>query len=203
MEKSRALLANRDEPVKYDRNLAVKELAHLLATPGYTTDQSVLNERKLKGFTVEDKQKFDVEQTEEELELELMADEVTAIMSTTSETFMLSAPMTLTVKKPNNAYSKAAHVGSEDFGPVRCYLGKRGKLIFVFKPIMVSDYLEMEMDEAQAKASLVGFKDFLKEHVGDLDYKASQIRARLAAKKEQDKLADRHETYKDIGFGSW
>lgn len=203
MEKSRALLANRDEPVKLDRQRFASEMAHLLATPGYTTDKSALNERGLKEHTMEDKQKFDVEQTEEELELELMAEEVTAIFAATTETFMLSSPMTLTVKKPNGGYSKVAHVGSEDFQPVRAYLGKRGKLIFAFKPVMVSEYIEMEMDEASCKAHLVGFKDFMYEFVGDIDYKTGQIRARLASKKEAEKLADRHETYKDIGFGSW
>lgn len=199
MEKSRALLANRDEPVKLDRQRFAAEMAHLLMTPGYTTDKSALNERGLKGYTVEDKQKLD----EEEMELELMAEEITAIFAATTETFMLSSPMTLTVKKPNGGYSKVAHVGSEDFQPVRAYLGKRGKLIFAFKPVMVSEYSEMEMDEESCKAHLVGFKDFLREFVGDIDYKTGQIRARLAAKKEAEKLADRHETYKDIGFGSW
>lgn len=201
MAKSLALLANRDEPVKLDRQRVASELTHLLATPGYTTDKSSLRERGLKEFQMEEIKP--VEQTEEELELDLLAEEITAIFAATTETFMLSSPMALTVKKANGSYSKVAHVGSEDFEPVRTYLGKRGKLIFVFKPVMVSEYSEMEMDEASAKANLVGFKDFLKEFVGDIEYKTGQIRARLAAKQEADKLADRHETYKNIGFGSW
>lgn len=201
MDKSRALLANRDEPVKLDRQRFASEMAHLLATPGYTTDKSSLTERGLKEFQMEEVKP--VEQTEEELELDLLAEEITAIFAATTETFMLSSPMALTVKKPNGGYSKVAHVGSEDFQPVRTYLGKRGKLIFVFKPVMVSEYSEMEMDEASARANLVGLKDFLKEFVGDIETRTAQIRAQLAAKQEQAKLADRHETYKDIGFGSW
>jgi hypothetical protein len=201
MAKSLALLANRDEPVKLDRQRFASEFAHLLATPGYTTDKSSLKERGLKEFQMEDIKP--VEQTEEELELDLLAEEITSIFASTTETFMLSSPMALTVKKPNGGYSKVAHVGSEDFQPVRTYLGKRGKLIFVFKPVMVSEYSEMEMDEASAKANLVGLKDFLEEFVGDIEAKTAQIRAQLAAKQEQAKLADRHETYKDIGFGSW
>lgn len=206
MEKSRALLTNRDEPLRYDRNLAIKEMAHLLLTPGYTTDKSVLNERQLKGYTLEDKDIKPVkpaEQSEEDLELDLLAEEVTGVLASSTETFMLSSPMALTVKKPNGGYSKVAHVGSEDFQPARAYTGKRGKLIFVFKPVMVSEYVEMEMDETSAKANLVGFKEFLAEFVGDIDAKTGQVRARIAAKMEQSKLADRHETYKDIGFGSW
>ena len=144
-----------------------------------------------------------IEQSEEELELDLLAEDISRILGATTETFMLSSPVSLTVRRPNNTYSKVAHVGSEDFSPVRCYLGKRSKLIFVFKPIMVCDYSEMEMDEASAKANLVGFKEFLKQFVGDIEYKTGQVRAQIAAKKEAEKLADRHETYKDIGFGSW
>lgn len=201
MAKSLALLANRDEPVKLDRQRFASEMAHLLATPGYTTDKSSLKERGLKEFQMEEIKP--VEQTEEELELDLLAEEITGIFASTTETFMLSSPMALTVKKPNGGYSKVAHVGSEDFQPVRTYLGKRGKLIFVFKPVMVSEYSEMEMEEASAKANLVGLKDFLKEFVGDIESRTAQIRAQLASKQEQAKLADRHETYKDIGFGSW
>jgi hypothetical protein len=201
MDKSLVLLANRDEPVKMDRQRFASEWAHLLATPGYTTDKSQLSERGLKEFKMEENKV--VEQSEEELELDLMAEEITGILKAATETFMLSAPITLTVKRPNQSYAKVPHVGSEDFEPVRAYMGKRGKLIFVFKPVMVSEYSEMEMDEASATANLVGFKDFLAEYVGDLDFKAGQIRARIAGKKEQEKLADRAETYKDIGFGSW
>lgn len=201
MEKSVALLAARDEPLNFDRQAFVKEFNKLLTTPGYTTDTSRMTEPNIKESKMEEK--TPVEQTEEELELDLLAEEVTGILAATTETFMLSAPMSLTVKRSNDTYSKVAHVGSEDFQPVRCYLGKRGKLIFTFKPVMVSEYAEMEMDEASAKANLVGFKDFLYEFVGDINYKTGQIRARLAAKQEEAKLADRHETYKNIGFGSW
>ncbi len=203
MEKFRALLTNRDEPVRFDRDAFSKEFAHLLATPGYTTDQSQLKERGLKEFNMD--QNNPTEQAEDALtlELDLLAEAVTDVMATTAETFMLSAPLSLTVKRPNNTYAKVAHVGSEDFVPVRCYVGKRNKLIFVFKPVMISGYSEMEMDEVSAKASLVGFKPFLNEKIGDLGVKVSSIRAQIASKQEQEKLADRHETYKDIGFGSW
>ena len=64
-------------------------------------------------------------------------------------------------------------------------------------------YAEMEMDEASAKANLVGFKDFLKESVGSIEAKVAQIKVDLAAKQESAKMADRAETYKNIGFGSW
>lgn len=201
MEKSRALLTNRDELVKFDREWSVKEFAHLLATPGYTTDKSQLKERGLKEYKMEDNKA--IERSEEELELDLLAEGISRILDGTTETFMLSAPVSLTVRRHNNTYSKLAHVGSEDFAPVRCYMGKRNKLIFVFKPVMISEYLEMEMDEVSAKANLMGFKEFLTQFVGDIEYRTGQVKAQIAAKKEAEKLADRHEAYKDIGFGSW
>ena len=145
-----------------------------------------------------------IDQSEEELGFDLLAEEVTdALRNNSSETFMLLSPMTLVVKRENGTYSKVAHVGCEDFLPTRCYWGRRGKLIFVFKPVMASDYVEMEIDEASARAYLIRFGDFLKELVGDLDQRIARIRTKVAAKREAEKLADRHETYKDIGFGSW
>jgi hypothetical protein len=200
MEKSQALLESRDEPIKYDRAAFAAEFTHLLKTPGYTTDKSQLRERGLKEFKMEqDKEAL----SEEELALVLMCEEITEVLGATQETFMLSAPMALTVKKANNAYSKVPHVGSEDFAPSRAYVGKRGKIIFIFKPVMVSEYSEMEMDETQASANLVGFKEWLRENVGDFQGKLKEMRVESAKKAEQAKLADRYETYKNIGFGTW
>jgi len=199
MEKSAALLASRDEPVRFDRNTAAQEFAHLLRTPGYTTDKSALKDRGLEEFRMVEQ----VKKTEEELALDELAKKMSEAMKRTQETFMLSAPASLTVRKSNGAYSKAAHVGMEDFQPTSAYVGKRGKIIFVFKPVMVADYVEMEMDEQQAFAHLNGFKDFIRENVGDLHRLQSEIKVEMAKKAEEQKLADRFETYKDLGFGSW
>jgi len=198
MEKSAALLTNRDEPRNFDRQKFAAEMAHLLLTPGYTTDKSALKERGLEEFKMEQPTK-----SEEELALEEISKKMSEAMKATTETFMLSAPVTLTVRKSTGGYSKQAHMGMEDFQPVSAYMGKRGKIIFVFKPVMVSDYAEMEMDEQQAFAHLNGFKDFIRERVGDLHKLQSEIKVEMAKKAEEQKLADRFETYKDIGFGSW
>lgn len=124
-----------------------------------------------------------------------------------ADTFMLMEPIQLTVKranKPGDGYSKRPHIGGENFRPLRCYAGKRNKLIYVFKPLEVADYVEMEMDEEAAKKSLGGFTDFLKQ-ITDFDLqnrlKNAQDKASLDA--EREKLADRHEVYSDQGFGSW
>jgi hypothetical protein len=116
---------------------------------------------------------------------------------------MLAAPETLTVKRTNGAYSKQAHIGSEDFAPKSAYIGKRGKLIFVFAPVMVAEYVEMEMDENQAREKLMGFKDFLKEHLGDVQALIAEARANAATREERKSMESRSEAYKDIGFGSW
>lgn len=199
MDKLQALLAALEDPIEFDRISAAKELAHLLKTPGYTTDKSQLRERGLEEFKMEEETKI----TDEELAMELLCEELSTALGKATESFMLSSPLALTVKKANGTYSKVAHVGSEDFAPARAYMGKRGKIIFVFKPVMVSEYSEMEMDDRQARESLVGFKEWLRENFGDMQGKLADIRAEAAKKAEQTKLADRYETYKDIGFGTW
>lgn len=199
MDKLEALRAALEGPVKFDRSFAAKEWAHLLKTPGYTTDKSQLKERGLEEFKMVEEPKI----SDEDLAMELMCEELSAALGKATESFMLSSPLALTVKKANGAYSKVAHVGSEDFAPARAYMGKRGKIIFVFKPVMVSEYSEMEMDERQARESLVGFKEWLRENFGDMQSKLTEIRSEAAKKAEQTKLADRYETYKDIGFGTW
>jgi hypothetical protein len=202
MDKLQALLDALEAPAKFDRPFAAKELeelVHLIKTPGYTTDKSQLKERGLEEFKVEQEPKI----SDEDLAMELMCEELSVTLGKSTETFMLSSPLALTVKKANGAYSKVPHVGSEDFAPARAYMGKRGKIIFVFKPVMVSEYSEMEMEERQARENLVGFKEWLRENFGDMTSKLAEIRSEAAKKAEQTKLADRYETYKDIGFGTW
>ena len=133
-------------------------------------------------------------------ETDRIAEEYTAAFTASDETFMLGEPLTLTVLR-DKGYSKAPHVGSEDFKPVRAYMGKRGKMIFVFKPVMVTDYKEMEMDEAQAVKSLLGFQMFLNEHLKSVVERLKETRIELAAEAERKSLADRYEKYE--GFGSW
>lgn len=215
MDKLQALLASRDVPVNLDRKAFVGELAHLLKTPGYTTDKSVMSRRpevprfepKKEALMPKDEitrtAEGDPEAQALQEELNLLAEKVTQVLQDTSETFMLAAPETLTVKRTNGAYSKQAHIGSEDFAPKSAYVGKRGKLIFVFAPVMVAEYVEMEMDENQAREKLMGFKDFLKEHLGDVQALIAEARANAATREERKSMESRSEAYKDIGFGSW
>ena len=146
----------------------------------------------------------------EDASLEHLAEAITnniVARSPTLDVFMLTEPLQLTVKranKPGDGYSKKPHIGGENFRPLRCYAGKRNKLIYVFKPMEVADYVEMEMDEEAAKRSLGGFEAFVKS-ITDFDVqrrlKDAQDKASLAA--EREKLAARHEIYSEQGFGSW
>lgn len=147
-------------------------------------------------------------------DLDTMADEITRRIqeananakSPLPTSLMLNEPLNLTVKKagkPGDGYSKKAHTGGEEFQPVRCYVGKRGALVYVFKPLAVAEYLEMEMLEAQAKKSLSGFELWLKG-VLDPELERARREAQQAAsvRAEREKLATHAEKYGEE-FASW
>ena len=123
------------------------------------------------------------------------------------DSFMLTEPLQLTVKranKPGDGYSKRPHIGGESFAPVRCYAGKRNALIYVFKPLEVTDYVEMEMSEAQAKKALVGFELWLKNVIDrDMDRARQEAQQKASMAAERERLAGREKEYAEQGFGSW
>lgn len=201
MEKWQALVKERDRVTQFNHRLAGAELAHLLKTPGYTTDKSALKERGLEEFKMQEDNIKDRDPLAVLVEAEIEA--INEKIASCGESFMLMSPETLTVKKPNGTYSKKAHIGSEDFKPLSAYMGKRGKLIFVFKPIMVADYLEMEMDENSAKEKLMGFKDWCRENIAAVSTTIAETRAEQALEKEKEAMAKRSEEYAHLGFGEW
>lgn len=142
----------------------------------------------------------EAEKDETQQEMDVFATQITKLLKETTETFMLGEPLTLTVLK-DKGYSKAAHVGGEDFIPESAYVGKRGKIIYVFKPVMATTYSRMEMDETQAEKSMVGFKEFMKENLSAVMESVRDSRKAAADKKERESMADRYEKYE--GFGSW
>lgn len=152
------------------------------------------------------------EEAVEATSLDQMADQITDRIKADAEgrtlpvSLMLTEPLTLTVKKankPGDGYSKKAHTGGEEFSPVRCYAGKRGALLYVFKPLAVAEYLEMEMPEAQAKTALSGFETWLKTIIDfELDRSRKEAQQASALKAEREKLADRTEKY-GTEFASW
>ena len=230
MRKSLELLLNQ-QGVDYDKAKAASEWARLMATPGAKTSDPVgfsarevgkafidpdspYNKSLMKEIGLVDMPKVSSEkvttvlldEVESELQLEEEFGEVLKAVNkkfkASKETFMLTAPMVLTVKRPKG-YSKANHIGSEDFKPLRAYMGKKGKIIIVFRPVMTADYEEMEMEEAQAKQHLMGFDEYFKEAMWDVREELDAFHKKSADEQEKAALSDRFETYKDLGFGSW
>lgn len=121
-----------------------------------------------------------------------------------SAVFMLTEQMVLTVKKPDGNYSKRAHIGGEEFIPLKAYAGKRGKLIYIFRPAYVAEYMAMEMDEDQARRSLTGFDEWVDENIHhELERELRAAQERKARDDERARLATREKDYADQGFGSW
>lgn len=119
------------------------------------------------------------------------------------QSFSLGEPTQLTVSRKGGQFTKKPHIGGEEFAFVRAYMGKRGSLIFVFKPRGVADYEFAEFAEADAKRSLLGFAEALAAamNTGELrELKDAKKAAVLDA--EREKLeASRAAHYP--GFGSW
>jgi hypothetical protein len=140
----------------------------------------------------------------QDVSLKALASQISERMIEKPETFMLGEAMSLVVKKPDGSYSKRPHIGGEDFRVVRCYIGKREKLIYVFRALEVTDYAEMEMDEAQANRAMAGFGTYIRE-IGGADFELLKKNAmkKLATEAEKIKNAGKEAQYAELGFGSW
>lgn len=148
-------------------------------------------------FTVIEDEKS-VEKLVEELNERIIA------ASNHTAKFMLNAPQSVTVMTKTGNYSKRPLIGGEEFRPTGCYLGKRKGIIYTFKPVDISDYTVLEMDEATAKSQLDGFERFLKSII-DLEFERvkREVMDKASLDKERAKLAEHAEQYADMGFGSW
>jgi len=128
--------------------------------------------------------------------------QINEILRDTSESFMLTGPMTLTVLKRDGKYSRMPHVGGEDFRPEKAYFGKRGSLIIVFRPVMSQPYEFMEMTAAEAKQHMLGFtpfyRDKIDEAVGEELQAAKAAENEKAAEKTHEERATKYNEY-----GSW
>lgn len=185
--------------VEHLKAVNAKEKAH---------DDSLDALRMSFGATREKYEKLDKEETMEETDIDAMQEEIaktaTSYFAANHETFMLGEPLQLTVLRRDGRYSKRSHIGGEDFKPIRAYIGKRGKLIYVFRPVMVSDYEHMEMEDSEACEKLTGFKDYIKHAAGSEFERLNNETKRAAADRaEREKLAGREEQYAHLGFGSF
>lgn len=105
---------------------------------------------------------------------------------------------TLTAK----GYSKTPHIGGEDFIPVSVHLGKRGKLIAVFKPTEAAAYQVMEMAVDDAITKLSSFDDILDICCeGGYKSRLSDIRKLTLQAREVEELAAKGAVYEE--YGSW
>lgn len=126
-----------------------------------------------------------------------------AAMRALPVSLMLTESCMLTVKSSSRGYSKKAHTGGEEFKPVNCYVGKRGSIIYVFKPLAVADYQFMEMPESQACEALSGFVAW---HKGVVDFELGRdvesAKAAAALEAERKNIERRSEVYGE-DFASW
>lgn len=139
-------------------------------------------------------------------EIEMLADSINtkiAEQGSPARTFMLNEPAQLTVRREGkpNGYSKRPHIGGENFELLRCYAGKKRQLIYVFRPLEVADYVEMEMLETAAKTSLSGFSGWTKTLGSEFEREKGEVMNAAALKRERERLAARENNYGD--FGSW
>lgn len=146
---------------------------------------------------------------EEKLALQIEKDNLEALaeaavwlgerLSATSDGFMLTEAMSLTVKS-EKGYQKAAHTGGEEFKVTAGYHGKRDGAILVFTPVMASNYTLMEMPVAKAKEVLSGLPAALKT-IG-WDDRVKHITAEKNKARESLANTERQQIYGD-NFASW
>lgn len=118
--------------------------------------------------------------------------------------FMLTEPATLTTSRGNHVaptYSRVGHIGGESFTPVRAYWGKKGEMIYVFRPMEMANYVEMELPESRLKL-LSGFTDYLKNIGGDLFKEMQEMKLKSSEANERARLLE-NKQYAAMGYGSW
>ena len=141
----------------------------------------------------------------EVVELKTVADNFTQFFkSTPPQAFMLGEPMSITIKKRDGGYSKIPQIGGEKFIPSGAYNGKRGTIIFTFRPVHATEFVEMEMDEKIASLRLVGFATYIREAMdGGLTKELKSAKVKAAKEAERKKNESMAERYESIGFGTF
>lgn len=143
--------------------------------------------------------------TEAIARLNELAGRMTDYFKANKESVSLLSPGNLTVTIQGKGYSKANHIGGENFTFERAYVGsaKAGsRLIFVFKPVAASAYAEMEMTENEAQAQLDGFRAAANLAAGG-DFVAELKEVRLVESKarEAETVKEKFAEYPE--FGAW
>lgn len=135
---------------------------------------------------------------------EVAAKQITRHFLDNPKTFMLLAPSLLTVLK-GDKYSKRSQIGGEEFQPIGCYEGKRGRLIYTFKPKGAADYTVAEFSHEDAKKAFGNaFEAHLKEAPGgNVEQLARDMRKGAADAAEAVKNAQKVGVYANIGWGDF
>lgn len=121
----------------------------------------------------------------------------------TANPVSLTGPASLTVMKAGS-YSKASHIGGEEFVVQSVYFGKRDKILVKFAPTSASAYTVMEMNTTEAGATLTGFTDLMGDAVfGGIDNAIKAIHTAQSKIREAEANKDKFVEYEEIGFGSW
>lgn len=135
---------------------------------------------------------------------EAAAKQITRHFLDNPKVFMLLAPSLLTVLK-GDKYSKRSQIGGEEFVPIGCYEGKRGRLIYTFKPKGVTDFTVAELNHEDAKKA---FGNVFETHLkgspgGNVEQLAKDMRKSHADAAEAIKNAEKGGVYANIGWGDF
>lgn len=172
-----------------------------LATPGFATEDPETWPSHMKAAA-----RFKMAgQSEEITPLDAIASSIAdhlRRLSGEGQSFMLAEPRNLTILRKDGSVRKRGHIGGEEFAFVDAWVGKKGKLIYKFKPLAVADYEFVELMATEAQECMSGLKAAISSafDVGELKEMAeAQKRAAIAA--EQAALTSRSAQYDN--FGSW
>jgi hypothetical protein len=113
----------------------------------------------------------------------------------------LKGPESLTVET-DGKYTKAPHIGGEEFTLDSVYLGKRGVIIAKFKPVVGESYQWMEMPVGMAAEKLNCFGEVAIECVENGLF-ASIDRINRAATAAHEVEANKEKFNEYAAFGSW
>jgi hypothetical protein len=117
--------------------------------------------------------------------------------------FSLTAPAKLITKK-GTEYRHTPFIGGEEFTPISAYVGKKGQVLILLKPVDPSDFELLEVPEKQCPNVFgAAFKTYMREVLADALDKKEELAAQSAQLAERTRNADKFETYGDLGFGSW
>lgn len=119
--------------------------------------------------------------------------------------FELAEPASLTAKDRHGKYSARAFIGGEKFVPSSAYVGKRGHLIFVFKPATpAADFAHVEMDEDKAIRLLAEFRGYINAILSRVyDRHGESVQETVRAHEEERRIRENTALLANPDYASW